>query len=91
MDHRLEDIGGLVLNRAVASPRDVESQREPEKLSAEDLLESWLAVVFWFGVKSRSLHRSLIGLSLTFPPALSAKDVTSATRPTSRLTVHRGA
>jgi hypothetical protein len=57
MDHRLEDIGRRVLNRALASPGEVESHPELEELSADDLLGAWLAVVFWFGVKSGSLHR----------------------------------
>lgn len=52
-----QDLGRRILNRALASPQEVESHPELEGLGAEELTGVWLALVYWFGIKSGLLHQ----------------------------------
>jgi hypothetical protein len=56
-----QDLGRRVLNRALASPTEVESHPELQDLDTKDLMNVWLAVVFWFGIKSGSLNQRARG------------------------------
>jgi len=51
------DVARKVLNRALSSTEHVETHPELADLDAEQLMAVWRAVVFWFGIKSGSLHQ----------------------------------
>jgi len=56
-----QDAGRRILNRSLASADQVQSHPELEDLSAEDLVNVWLALVFWFGIKSGMLNQHARG------------------------------
>ncbi len=56
IDHDIQDIGKRVINRALSSEEEVESHPELDGLDTDRLVQVWLAVVIWFGIKSRYLH-----------------------------------
>lgn len=57
IDPEVDDIARRVINRALASPTHVEEHPELTDLDSELLVGVWLAVVFWFGIKSGLLHQ----------------------------------
>lgn len=57
LDRRHDDTARQVINRALASPVEIREHPELDGLTAEDLMGVWLAVTFWFGIKSQLLNR----------------------------------
>ena len=51
------NIGRQVINRALASPDHIETHPELDGLDADKLMAIWLAVVYWFGIKSGMLNK----------------------------------
>lgn len=51
------DTARRVLNRALASPDEVTTHPELDGMSNKELVVVWMALVFWFGIKSGALHQ----------------------------------
>jgi hypothetical protein len=56
MEVASQDLGRRVINRALAGPAEVETYSELDEASAQDLMGAWLAVLFWYAIKSGLLH-----------------------------------
>jgi hypothetical protein len=57
IDDHLDDAARRVFNRALASPEHVDIHPELDDLNSEDLMGVWLALTFWFGIKSNLLNK----------------------------------
>jgi len=58
IDEHLDDAARRVLNRALSSPAQVDTHPELDDLEPEDLMGVWLALTFWFGIKSHLLNKN---------------------------------
>jgi hypothetical protein len=56
IDIRYQDIARRIINRSLASPDHIEEYSEADGLDPQGLMNVWLALVFWFGIKSINLH-----------------------------------
>jgi cell filamentation protein len=56
MEAASQDLGRRVINRALASPDEIETHPELREAGAQELMGAWLAVLFWYTIKSGTLH-----------------------------------
>jgi hypothetical protein len=57
IDRTTEDIARRVINRSPGSTGPVQRYAELDDSDPQQLTGVWLAVVFWFGIKSGLLHQ----------------------------------
>ena len=62
VDPHAQDVGRRILNRALASPQEASAETAYtdwglDQASPQELLQVWMAVLFWFAIKSGLLHR----------------------------------
>lgn len=57
LDLHDQDLGRQVINRALASPQEVDTHPELNGLTPQQLMGVWVAVLFWFGAKSGALNQ----------------------------------